>query len=58
MSQEYLSAIVILVVSVLGLFKIQVENEVITSLVVGAFGLWIAIRRHGKGDINIVGVLK
>lgn len=58
MSQEYISALVVLLVSVLGLFKIQVGNEVITALVTGVLGLWIAIRRYQKGDITIGGVKK
>jgi hypothetical protein len=58
MSQEYISAIVVLLVSVLGLFKIQVGNEVITALVTGVLGLWIAIRRYQKGDITVGGIRK
>jgi hypothetical protein len=57
-SQEYIASIAVLLVSVLGLFKIQIENETITALITGILGVWIAIRRYQKKDINILGVRK
>lgn len=58
MSQEYISAVAILLVSVLGLFKIQVGNDVITAFITGLLGLWVAVRRFQKGDITMGGVRK
>lgn len=58
MSQEYIGALVILIVSVLKIFGIEVASDVVTSLVVGLLALWVAIRRHARGDINIVGARK
>lgn len=58
MSQEYIASLAVLLVSVLGLFKIQVENTVVTALITGVLGLWIAIRRFQKGDITVVGARK
>jgi hypothetical protein len=58
MSQEYIAAVVILIVSVLKIFKIEVATEAITGIVTGALAIWIAYRRYSKGDINIVGARK
>ena len=58
MSQEYVSALVVVLIGVLGLLKIQVAPETVTALVTGVLGLWIAIRRYQKGDIKLSGVRK
>lgn len=58
LSQEYVSALVVLLVSVLGLFKIEVGNEAITGLITGVLAIWIAIRRYQKGDITVGGFKK
>ena len=58
MSQEYISAVAIILVSLLGLFKIQVGNDVVTALITGILGIWVAIRRYQKGDITMGGVRK
>lgn len=58
MSQEYVGAIVLLAISVLKIFKIEIENQTLTGIVTGVIALWIAIRRHAKGDISIVGSRK
>lgn len=58
MSQQYLSALAIILVSVLKIFGIEIGNDVITSLLVGAFAVWVAIRRHAQGDITVAGVKK
>ena len=55
MSQEYIGALVILVVSVLKIFGIQVASDSINGIVVGVVALWIAFRRYQKGDITVVG---
>ena len=58
MSQEYIASIAILVVSVLKIFGIEVQNDVITSLVVAILALVVAIRRKMRGDINVLGMRK
>ena len=55
-SQEYLGAIVILLVQVLKMFGIELANEEVTSIVTGAVALWVAVRRFQKGDISLGGV--
>jgi len=55
MSHEYTSAIAIVAYSVLKGFGIEIENSVLEGLIVGLLALWVAIRRYGKGDINLVG---
>lgn len=57
-SQEYIGAIVILVISVLKGFGIELGSGVVEGLVVGVIALWVAIRRHSRGDITIVGARK
>ena len=58
MSQEYALAIALVLGGVLKFFKIEIENDAIEGLVVGAIALWIAIRRYQKGDITALGVRK
>lgn len=55
-SQEYLGAIVILLVQVLKMFGVELATEEVTTIVTGAVALWVAIRRFSKGDINMGGV--
>jgi len=55
-SQEYIGAIVIILISLLKMAGIEIENEVMAGLVTGIVGLWIAIRRKMKGDINGLGI--
>ena len=55
MSHEYTAALVILIVSVLKAFKIEIASEAITGIVTGVLAVWIAVRRYKKGDITIVG---
>ncbi len=56
MSHEYIGAIVILIVSILKVLKIEVASDAITGLVTGLVAVWIAFRRHQKGDITIAGM--
>lgn len=58
MSQEYIAAIAILIVSLLKLFKIEVGNDVITAFVTSVLAIWVAIRRYQRGDINALGAKK
>lgn len=55
MSQEYIVSIAIVIVSLLKSFGFEIGNDVVTALITGVAGVWIAIRRFKKGDINIVG---
>lgn len=57
-SQEYVGAIVILLVSVLKLLGIEIGSDVLTSLITSVIAIWVAVRRYQKRDINIVGVKK
>jgi len=57
-SQEYIAAIVLMLVSAFKIFGMEIENEVLAGLVTGALALWIAIRRKSKGDINALGFKK
>lgn len=58
MSQEYIGAIVIIIVSLLKVFGIEIGSEVITGIITGVLALWVAIRRHQKGDITVLGARK
>lgn len=55
MSQQYIGSIVILLVSLLKMFKIDIGNEELTAILTGAVALWVAIRRYKQGDITVVG---
>ncbi len=55
-SQEYLGAIVILLVQVLKMFGVELATEEVTTIVTGVVALWVAIRRYSKGDISMGGV--
>lgn len=58
LSTEYVSAIAVLVVSILGMFKIEVANEAITGLITGILAIYMAVKRYQRGDITIGGVRK
>lgn len=58
MSQEYIGALAILLVSILKLLKIEVGNTEVTTIVTGAVALWVAVRRFQKGDITALGSRK
>jgi len=58
MSQEYIGAIAILLVQVLGLLGVKLANEEVTNIVTGFVALWVAFRRYSKGDITMGGVRK
>ena len=55
MSKEYTSALAILLVTVLKMFGIEISNETITSLLVSGLAIYVAFRRHQRGDINAFG---
>ena len=58
MSKEYVSALVVLLVAVLQVFKIEVAPEAVTGIVTGVLALYLAFKRYQRGDINIVGARK
>ncbi len=58
MSQEYIGALVILLISVFKLFKIELGNEEVTAIVTGVVALYVAFRRYQKGDITALGARK
>lgn len=55
LSQEYISALVILIVSLLNVFGIEIANEAINGIIVGVLAIWCAVRRYQKKDITIFG---
>ena len=57
-SPTYVSALAIILVSLLGLFKVEIGNEVITALLTGILGVVVAVRRYQKKNIQISGVRK
>jgi len=61
-SKEYVSAIVIVIVGILGVFGKTVDaaslTSFLTSLVVVISGIVVMISRFKKGDINILGAKK
>ena len=58
MSNEYIGAIAILIVSGLKMFGIELANDVVMGLVTGVVALWIAVKRYQKGDITLGGFRK
>lgn len=58
MSKEYIGAIVILLISILKLLKIELGNGEATAIVTGLVALYVAYRRHRKGDITVLGSKK
>ena len=57
-SPTYVSALAVILVSILGLFKIEIGNEVLTALITGVLGVIVAVRRYQKGNISVAGVAK
>lgn len=55
-SQQYIGSIVILLISLLKMFKIDIGSEELTAIITGAIALWVAIKRFQKGDINVAGI--
>ena len=50
MSQEYIGALALLLMSVLKIFGVELENGVLEGTIAGVIALWVAIRR--KMDKN------
>ena len=61
-SPTYITSIVIVIVSILSLFKIKVSTEellpIATALVTGIGGLIVLWRRYSQGDLSPLGVRK
>ncbi len=57
-SQQYVGAIVIVIISVLRAFKIEIASDAVTGIVTGLIAVWIAVKRYQKGDISVSGVKK
>jgi cadmium resistance protein CadD (predicted permease) len=55
LSQEYIGAIALLVVSLLQAFGIVVEQNAIVGIISGVLAVWVAVRRYQKGDITVLG---
>lgn len=58
LSQEYIGSIVIVLISILKAFGIDLGNDVVTAIVTGAIGVYVAYRRFSKKDITPLGVKK
>ena len=58
MSQEYVGAIALLVVSLLQAFGIVVEQNAVVGIISGILAVYIAFRRYQKGDITLGGFRK
>ena len=58
MSQEYVGAIAIVLVSILKIFHIEIANDAIAGLITGGIAIFVAYRRYQKGDISLGGVKK
>ena len=54
-SHEYVGAIVLLVVGLAQAFGVVLEQAMVTGIVTGVVALYVAYRRHGKGDITALG---
>lgn len=54
-SQEYIASIVIVVVSTLKAFGVELGNEVVTAVVTGAAALYVVFRKVQKGEITVLG---
>lgn len=55
MSQEFLGAIGILIVGLLQIFGIIIPQDAVVGIITGVLAIWVAIRRHSKGDITPLG---
>jgi diacylglycerol kinase len=58
MSQEYILSLVLVVGAVLKIFKIEIDNSALEGLIGGIIALYVAYRRHAKGDITLGGFRK
>jgi len=61
-SPTYISAIVVVLVSIFRFFKIDLKSEelapIIESLVIAISGIVVLVRRYQKGDLTLLGARK
>lgn len=57
-SQEYIASIVVVILSVLRAFHIEVASDLVTSAVTGVAALYVIYRKWKKGEITLAGVRK
>jgi len=61
-SPTYISAIVVVLVSIFRFFKIDLKSEeltpIIESLVIAISGIVVLVRRYQKGDLTLLGIRK
>lgn len=58
MSKEYAAAIAILVGSILKGFGVEIGSDVLESTILGALAIYLAFKRHRRGDITLAGLRK
>lgn len=54
-SQEFIGALVIVLVSVLKIFGVELGSDLVTAIVTGLLAIYVAYRRFTKGDITPLG---
>jgi hypothetical protein len=61
-SQEYITALVVILITILPRIGVQIGSVELTTLIQAVFtvagGVWIMWRRFQRGDITTVGVRK
>jgi len=57
-SREYIASLTVIIVSLLGLFGIDVGNEELTAIITGAAALYVIYRKIQKGEITPLGARK
>lgn len=57
-SREYTGALVIVIISVLKAFGVELGTEEVTAIVTGAVAVFVAVARYRKGDVTLSGTRK
>ena len=57
-SREYIASLTVIIVSLLGLFGIDVGNEELTAIITGTAALYVIYRKIQKGEITPLGARK
>ncbi len=57
-SREYIASLTVIIVSLLGLFGIDVGSEELTAIITGAAALYVIYRKIQKGEITPLGARK
>ncbi len=58
MSQEYITALAIVLVGIFQIFKVDTNVEQVASIITTLAGIYVMIRRYKRGDITVAGVRK